>query len=265
MIARREDVRILGCQMDIAWEDKAASHERARRLLETAEIVPGSLVVLPEMFATGFSMNVEKIAESTDGPTHVFLRQLAASLRAFVVAGVVTRAEKGGGRNEALVLGPDGRELARYCKLHPFSYGGENRHYEKGSDVAICDWGPLKIAPFVCYDLRFPEVFRRAVRRGAQLFVVIANWPAPRDAHWRALLAARAIENQAYVVGVNRLGADPRLRYLGHGMIIDPRGNVLAQGGEEEEVFSADVAVEPLVEYRGQFPVLDDIRGEFLG
>src|SRR5262249_12946710 len=144
--------------------DKPATHARVHALLSRTAIPAGSLIVLPEMFATGFSMSVARIAEEAGGETHAFLRKLAAQHKSFVLAGVVTRAADGRGRNEAVVFGPEGRELARYCKLHPFSYGGETRHYMLGERVATVACREFQLAPFVCYDLRFPEIFRRAVR-----------------------------------------------------------------------------------------------------
>ncbi|MEX0678785.1 MAG: carbon-nitrogen family hydrolase [Pirellulales bacterium] len=258
-------MQIVACQLDIAWEDKPANHERVRAMLETAAVKPGALVALPEMFATGFSMHVETIAEPEDGPTHAFLGELARELKSFVAAGVVTRARDGRGRNEAVVFAPDGGQLARYSKMYPFSLAGETKHYEAGAGVTIFPWHDFSVAPFVCYDLRFPEVFRHAVRAGAELMVVIANWPLARDAHWLALLRARAIENQCYVVGVNRAGDDPHVHYGGHSLVVGPRGETVAEAGDGPEVLAAEIELAPLVEYRRQFPALADMRREFLG
>lgn len=258
-------MQIIGCQLDIAWEDKPANFARVRSLLATTAVEPGALVVLPEMFATGFSMHVDTIAESEDGPTERFLSELAREHQCFVMAGVVTRAADGRGRNEALVIGPTGNPTARYCKLHPFSYAGETKHYQAGEGIILFPCHDFQVAPLVCYDLRFPEIFRQAVRKGAQLLVVIANWPEPREAHWLALLKARAIENQAYVVGINRTGPDPHVGYAGRSLIVGPRGETLAEAGSAPQLIMARVELAPLVEYRQQFPALADIRPEFLG
>lgn len=258
-------MQIVACQPDIAWEDKPANFAHVRRLLSSASIKPGALVVLPEMFATGFSMHVDTIAEAPDGETFAFLAGLARDLQCFVVGGVVTRSADHRGSNEAAVFGPEGTLLARYAKLHPFSYAGETKHYASGEAVAVLEWHEFALAPFVCYDLRFPEIFRRAVRSGANVMAVIANWPEPRHAHWVALLKARAIENQSYVVGVNRAGSDPHVAYAGGSLILGPRGEVLAEAGRDAQVISAEIELAPLVEYRQQFPALEDIRPEFLG
>jgi omega-amidase len=253
-------VQVVACQFDIVWEQPEANHRRVRELL--AAVQPGALVVLPEMFSTGFSMHVQTICEATEGPTHVFLRELAREKRATVLGGVVTRSADGRGSNEAVAYGPDGELMARYAKMQPFSLAGETKHYQAGAGVRLFKCHDFAVAPFVCYDLRFPEVFRQAVRAKADLLAVIANWPAARDAHWRALLIARAIENQAYVVGVNRTGSDPHAEYAGRSMIVDPRGEILAEGGPGEQLVTAEVEIGPLEEYRRQFPALADMRAD---
>jgi omega-amidase len=258
-------VQVVGCQFDIAWEDKQANFDQVRALLRNASVEPGALIVLPEMFATGFSMNVESITEPRQGPTQQFLSQLSQDTRAYIVGGVATTNSDGRGRNEELVIDPSGQEILRYCKLHPFSFGGEDKHFARGEEMCSFAWGSFRVAPFICYDLRFPEIFRHLARAGAHLFVVIANWPAARDMHWQTLLRARAIENQAYVIGVNRVGSDPKLTYLGHSLILDPRGETLAAAGEGAQLIQANLQIEPLLEYREQFPALRDMREEYLG
>src|SRR5262245_21571551 len=153
-------MQIVACQNDIAWEDKPTNFDRVQKLLAGATVKPGALVVLPEMFATGFSMHVDVVAEERGGPTHQFLSRLAGELKSFVLAGLVTRGADKRGRNEAVVFGPEGTELARYCKLHPFTFGGEAKHYTAGEGIEVFQWHDFTVAPFVCYDLRFPEVFR---------------------------------------------------------------------------------------------------------
>ncbi|GAG32370.1 unnamed protein product [marine sediment metagenome] len=161
------------------------------------------------------------------------------------------------------MVGPDGQPVASYDKLQPFTFGGEADHYTAGCETVLFDWQGLRVAPLICYDLRFPELFRAATRRGAQAFVVIANWPTPRVAHWNTLLAARAIENQAYVVGVNRTGSEPKLDYPGESQILDPQGNQLACAGPGEGILRADIALDPLLQYRANFPALPDMRPDF--
>ena len=258
-------MRLIACQFDIAWEDKPANFDRVRRALDRSDVTPGALVVLPEMFATGFSMNVPVVAESAARETEAFLSRVAAELEVHVLAGLVTAGSDGRGRNEAVAFGPDGAELARYSKLHPFTAAGEKEHYAPGHEVVLFRWGEITVAPFICYDLRFPEVFRAAALRGAELFAVIANWPAAREMHWTTLLRARAIENQAYVVGVNRCGRDPYQEYSGRSAIIGPRGDVVAEAAAGEGSVVGDVDRSEVVEYRRDFSPLRDVRAEYCG
>ena len=253
-------MRILGCQLDIVWENKQANLAKVQRLLEAADPAPGTLVVVPEMFATGFSLNVAAIGEGEPSETESWLGTIAQGYGIWMLAGLVRRGSDGRGRNEAVVFNPNGQLMARYAKIHPFSHGGETQHYSAGDEVVTFDWSGCCVAPFICYDLRFPEIFRTAVRRRAQLFAVLANWPARRASHWSTLLQARAIENQAYVVGVNRCGSDPHQVYRGWSVIIDPQGEVIADAGEHEGTVSAEVGLGPLTTWRAEFPALRDMR-----
>jgi omega-amidase len=256
-------MRLLGLQYDIAWEDRAANVATVGRLTARAAPPPGSLIVLPEMAFTGFSMRVERVSEGADGQGARALADLARTWRSWVVGGLVTTDTDGRGRNEAALFGPDGAPLGRYAKMHPFTSAGEEQHYAAGGDVLVLPCGGFQVAPVVCYDLRFPEIFRTAVRRGATLFVVIANWLEARHAHWSVLLQARAVENQAWVIGVNRVGRDPRHGYPGGSCLIDPAGRVVAQAGADEAVVEAEVRPESVAEVRGAFPVLRDLRPEW--
>ncbi len=158
-------MQIIGCQLDIQWEDKEANFAAVRRLLGLAAQTSPTLIVLPEMFAAGFSMHVDRIAEDAGGATEQFLAELAKERKAYVMAGVIRRHTDGRGRNEAVVFEPTGRRIARYTKLNPFSLGGETKHYARGDDIQVVSVGAWQLAPLVCYDLRFPEVFRRAAQR----------------------------------------------------------------------------------------------------
>jgi predicted amidohydrolase len=253
-------MNIYGIQLDSIWENKAANHAKVRSLLAKASPARGSLVVLPEMFSTGFSMNVPAVTEGKARESELFLSRTAQELGVFMLGGVVTTTPSGRGLNQSVIFAPDGRELARYSKMQPFNLGGEGQHYAAGDQIVTFPWQGFTVAPFVCYDLRFPELFRAAARRGAQLLVVIASWPVKRIHHWVTLLQARAIENQAYVVGVNRCGDDPKNHHNGHSLILDPQGAILADAGEKEGIISAEVAVETVVSWRKEFPALQDMR-----
>jgi predicted amidohydrolase len=254
---------ICAVQLDVAWEDPARNHARVRELLAKAALEPDSLVVLPELFACGFSMNVDRVGEDHPRPTEALLREIAHMNRVYVIGGVASRTNDRV-KNEAVVANPDGEVVARYAKLHPFSPGGESAAYTRGDDVVQFDCQEFRVAPFICYDLRFPEIFRRATRRGANLFAVIANWPSVRIEHWLTLLRARAIENQAYVIGVNRCGSDPNLTYPGRSIVFDPLGSVLADAQDGEKTLVAAIDVHNVSDFRAKLPFLHDIRPEFL-
>jgi predicted amidohydrolase len=228
-------MRVHAVQFDIVWENPPANHDKVRSLVR--DLPAGGLIVLPEMFATGFSF------QAPPGRPE-FLPELARHTGCHVVGGLVT-----GTRNEAVAFDPTGRELARYAKLHPFLPGGEP--YTAGTHPVTFACGEFTVAPFICFDLRFPEDFR-TVR--AELYLVIANWPHVREDHWLTLLRARAIENQAYVVGVNRIGRDPNHVYGGRSQIIGPRGEVLADAGNAERLLSADISPTVVRAYRDEFP-----------
>jgi len=254
-------VNVIALQLDIAWENKPANFEKVSRLLALASPRKDSLVVLPEMFATGFSMNVDAVAEPNGGTTETFLADTARRSGIHLVAGAAMRGRDAKVRNKALVFSPEGKLTAFYAKMHPFTPGGEAEHYTAGGNAVAFRWGECTVSPFVCYDLRFPEVFREAAaahRPG--LFAVIANWPEKRIQHWIRLLQARAIENQAYVVGVNRVGSDPYYTYPGRSIIADPQGEILADAGEREGFIQAQLDLAALKKYREGLPFLDDLR-----
>ena len=249
-------MRVACCQFDIAWEDKAANYAKVERLVRGAKLELGTLLLLPEMFATGFSMNAAAIAEPPDGPTARFVASLARVNGLHVLAGIVGE----GPRNEAWLFGPAGQLCYRYAKVHPFTPGGESKHYVAGPSPSSCDVGGWKVCTAICYDLRFPELFRKSAVRDAPLICVIASWPIMRDHHWAALLKARAIENQAYVAGANRCGRDPNFEYSGRSQIIGPMGEVLADAGNEEKIISAEMDLESLRGYRAKLAFLDDAK-----
>jgi predicted amidohydrolase len=203
-------------------------------------------------------MNLPVTAEEEGGATEQFLREIAAEYQSCVIGGLVTPAASGRGMNQALAIAPDGRILARYTKNHPFSMGGEEKVHVAGTSVSLFEWQGLKIAPLICYDLRFPELARRAVRAGAEVLIYIAAWPVKRIQHWITLLQARAIENLCYVIGVNRCGTDPQFTYSGRSLVVDPHGIIIADAAEQERVVSAQLDPNVVRNWRSQFPALKD-------
>jgi predicted amidohydrolase len=255
------ELAIAAAQMDLAWEDRTENHRRARAHAEQAVADGAQLVILPEMFATGFSMDPGVTAEPPDGPTPTFLHDLACDGGVTVIGGYVREAAAGRGLNAALAVGPDGATLAEYHKTHLVGILGEPAAHVAGDGPCPFELAGMGAAAacFVCYDLRFPELFRLVADRVA-LMVVIASWPAARQAHWDALLVARAIENQCYVVGVNRVGEGGGLQFTGGTVILDPLGRRLAHGGDREALVTANVDLDQVAEIRRQFPFLEDRR-----
>jgi omega-amidase len=256
-------MKVYCVQLDQAWEDKTANYAKAEQLLRQENPEPGSLVVLPEMFPTGYSIHIDTTTAEEPEKTEVFLAGLARKHSCWVMSGNAEKRESPKGANVSITFNPDGKKVCGFTKLHPVPVYNENKYYDRGMEIVTFPCNGFSISPFICYDLRFPEIFRIASLQGADLLVVIANWPAGRINHWLTLLQARAIENQAYVVGVNRCGKDPNLEYPGRSAIFDPQGTCLVDAGGEETIVQAELNPETVMEWRKSFPALDDARREF--
>jgi len=256
-------MRVAAIQHDIVWEQPEQTREHVRPLIAKAAADGARLIVLAEMFATGFSMQPERIAEDEGGPNEQYLLEAAAEHDAYLIASIAQRGPDGNFRNNAVIATPAGA-VTRYAKIHPFSFAGEHERYTAGTERCTVTIDGLRVSPFVCYDLRFADEFW-ALAHDTDAYVVPANWPTPRHEHWRALLRARAIENQAYVVGVNRVGAVRELGHSGGSVIVDPLGMVLAgddpAGESREAVYCADIDPATVREVRAKFPFLADRRG----
>lgn len=240
-------------QTDIKWADPQANITAADAAVDSA---PGSdLYILPEMFSTGFCTRPEGVAEPSDGGTLAWMKRKAVATGA-ALAGSVAVCEDGKYYNRFYFVKPDG-SVTKYDKKHLFTYGGEHEHFTAGSERVVVEWKGVRILLEICYDLRFPIWSRN--RGDYDMIIYVASWPTPRVEAWKSLLTARAIENQCYVVGVNRVGADPSNDYCGGSRVIDPYGHILAQCADGKvEVVSAEIDMNMLEAFRGKFPVLDD-------
>ncbi|MDQ1730857.1 MAG: hypothetical protein QOK10_1016 [Pseudonocardiales bacterium] len=257
-------MRVAAIQHDIVWQDAAATRKHVEPMIEQAASSGARLIVLSEMFATGFSMEPERIAEDPGGETEQFLISQARRHNAWLVGSIAQfsgeQTPEGTPRavNVAVLAGPNG-QLHRYRKIHPFSYAREHEHYDAGTGFLNVDLDGLRVTVFICYDLRFADEFWQCAE-GTDLYVVPANWPEPRREHWRALLRARAIENQAYVIGCNRVGRAGTLNHLGDSVILDPLGRALSEASVGETVLVADVDRAEVARVRERFPFLQDRR-----
>ena len=257
-------MRVAGIQAELVWEDPAANRRALRpRILEAAS-AGARLILLPEMWPTGFSMRPELVAEPAGGESERFLAELAAETGAAVGGSVAQRGADGAKARNVFVCAEPGGTVHRYAKIHPFSYGGEAERYEGGDAVTTFTLHGVRVTPLVCYDLRFPELWAAAAP-ATDLFVVVANWPHPRAAHWRALLVARAIETQAWVLGVNRVGEGGGLVYDGESALVSPVGDLAGDGfgrAGEARTVTGDVSAASITEVRARFPFLADRRPE---
>lgn len=248
-----DSLRVGWIQMDIQWEAPEENIWVVERLMGEGS---ADVWVLPEMWSTGFTMRVEA-AEPPEGPAWQAMRRWAADLNALILGSVATRLGARG-RNRLYAVFPDGQTLI-YDKRHLFRMAGEHRVYEAGEDRLIVEWRGWRITPLICYDLRFPAWSRRTPAYDYDLMVYVANWPQRRHLHWEVLLRARAIENQAYILGVNRIGRDPNgHHYAGGSQLIDFRGEVLLHSGQAEGSWITEVSQSLLREYRESFPVWRD-------
>jgi predicted amidohydrolase len=233
-------MRIAAVQHDIVWEDRDANFERLAPQVARAVGAGAELVLLTETFSTGFSMT-PGIGEPEGGPSARFLAERAAEHGVWVGGTCPEVADEGElPYNSFVLVGPDGT-THRYRKLHPFTHAGEHERFRAGEKPVTVQIGDLRVTPFICYDLRFANVFWQAALE-TDVYLVPANWPSPRRHHWRTLLEARAIENQAYVVGCNRVGtAGDGTEHSGDSRIVSPLGELLATAAGVETIVIADV------------------------
>lgn len=247
-------------QMDIVWEDKEKNMEKVRKLVAQASGQKVDLLVFPEMTLTGFTMNTALAGEEMlFSPTLRFFKDLSKKYSMAMAFGYVE--DFGGEYYNKLIVVSDGRILYDYDKIHPFNFSDEGRHYIGGHEVKTAVLKDMEISGFVCYDLRFPEIFQ-AVSSHTQMILVIANWPKERVLHWETLLRARAIENQCYVIGVNRIGKGNGIEYVESSMAFDPLGERLTKAHSKSELMLVDVETNKVKEVRRQFPFREDRQVE---
>lgn len=251
-----EDLRVSMIQSHIIWEDRSENLGYYGELLRR---VSGKtdLAVLPETFTTGFSMNVEALADTMEGETLAAMKEWAAKYRMAVTGSFIVQ-EEGKYYNRAVFVTPEGA-CFWYDKRHLFRMAEEDRHFSAGDKQVIVSYKGWNICLQVCYDLRFP-VWSRNVGNAYDLLIYMANWPEPRKKVWKSLLQARAIENMSYVCGVNRVGVDGKgFRYRGDSMIYDPRGKKVADAGKREEITrTCTLRKSDLDEFRSKFPAWKD-------
>jgi predicted amidohydrolase len=254
-----ETLQVTLVQSDIIWENPEANRAHLYNLLVKKGLAT-DIIVLPEMFSTGFTMQPQSVAEPPNGPTSQWMQVLSERFNALVIGSIVV-VENDQYYNRLIAAAPSSEQLI-YNKRHLFRMADEHLHYQAGTERLIFDYKEWKICPMICYDLRFPVwSCNKGIAGGLayDLLIYVANWPERRSSHWRKLLAARAIENQAYVVGVNRVGLDnQKINHRGDSMAIDYLGETLTEiiRGEGVETVALDYKL--LSQYRYRFPVWQD-------
>lgn len=250
------DLSLTTLQTSLHWEDPAKNLKHFTEKI--AQLPPTDILILPEMFTTGFTMKPELMAEEAGGSGLQWMQQQAVA-KACVVVGSISVKENGNYYNRLYWVKPDGSFLS-YDKRHLFSMGKEHEHYTAGSNKLIVDYKGWKICPLICYDLRFPVWSRNSRETAYDLLIYVANWPELRSFPWKQLLIARAIENQCYVAGVNRIGADGNgIAHSGDTVVLNARGEALSNTkAREDRLETLTLSWQALADFRKAFPVLHD-------
>jgi predicted amidohydrolase len=251
-------MKIALLQYSPIWENKEKSKQKIKGMIESVK-EKFDVLLLPEMSLTGFSMNTNLISETIYGDSFNFFSNLALEKKIDILAGFVEKS-KSKPFNTLIHINKNGNLIKLYRKIHPFSYAKEDKYFNAGKRPAISKFGKWKIGLSICYDLRFPELYRKYAKKRVHLIVNIANWPDTRIEHWRALLKARAIENQCYMIGVNRVGKDIKLNYNGFSSVFDPMGNEICSSVDQETILIAEIDKNFVTEIRNNLPFLDDMK-----
>ena len=248
-------------QIDMGFEEKEKTMELCSRLLTEAGEKEVDLVIFPEMTLAGFTLNPEAYGEDRKNSKSIAFFKEEAKKNGVAICFGLPIQENGISTNHCIVMDETGEILADYAKIHPFSYGAEAKHYIGGTEIQFCIVKGVPLSPFICYDLRFPEIFQIASEK-SHIITVIANWPASRREHWMTLLKARAIENQCFLIGVNRSGDGGGLSYHGDSMAVSPTGEVLAHAEGSNGLTILEIDPHEAANVRAGFPLKADRKPE---
>ncbi|MFN2222627.1 MAG: carbon-nitrogen family hydrolase [Candidatus Promineifilaceae bacterium] len=248
-------------QMDIITGQVDENLSRARSMIAEAARRGSDLVLLPELWSTGYDLrNAANHAAALDAGIFAETATLAARYKLHVAGSCLSIIGPNAFGNTLVCFGPTGERLGEYSKVHLYRLMDEDKYLTAGDRPTVIDlpWGAAGLA--ICYDLRFPELFRKYALAGARMVILPAEWPRPRLAHWRTLLRARAIENQMFVIACNRVGETPGDHFPGHSAIVDPWGKAIVEGAEGEELLTAEIDLEEVIRFRELIPVFEDRR-----
>lgn len=248
-------------QLDIKFGDPEANYMQASGYIDKAAKSGADVVLLPELWTTGYDLTrLDDIADDQAKDSIAFLKKEAAKHGVSLVGGSVAEKCGDGVWNTLLIVDNKGKLVHKYSKLHLFQLMDEHLYLEEGKDETEFELAGVKSAGFICYDIRFPEWMRKSALNGAKVMYVVAEWPKQRIDHWKIILQARAIENQCYIIACNRSGSDPKNEFGGMSLIIDPWGEIVAEGSKKEEIVLGEVDFELVDEVRKRIPVFRDRR-----
>lgn len=258
------NIRVACVQMDIEFGNPSKNYSKASTLIEKAANTAPDIIVLPELWTTGYDLeNLNTTVEDEAQIASAFLKDQAIAYKTNIVGGSVANKTAEGIENTMLVFDRSGTLMGKYSKLHLFKLMDEHLHLAAGKEKGLFSLENHRFAGLICYDIRFPEWVRTHALAGAEAMFIVAEWPQQRLEHWRALLIARAIENQCYIIACNRSGSDPNNTFAGHSLVIGPWGDVIAEAGESEEILTAEIDLDQVRQARERIPVFSDRRPEF--
>lgn len=254
-------MRLATISLDICNQNIDANLNKAKDFIAKAKKDDCDVIIFPEIFDIGFSSQVNKYLQESYDKTYKTLKSLAARGEINIIFGMAQKSENEKADNIAIVFDKFGNEVIKYKKIHPFSYAGEEKYFNAGNKTVVFNMNKVKCSIFICYDLRFPEIFRNVAKEVSLIFIV-ANWPSSRESQWASLLIARAIENQCFVVGVNRTGVNciDNLNYSGCSMVVHPKGDILLKTKNNSEYDFCDIDISEVDKFRKEFPFLMDMK-----
>lgn len=247
-------------QMDVAWEDYAANIKKIKNFVKEAVSNKAELILFPEMCLSGFTNNIDALIDEEDELIKL-LKGIALLNKINIGVGYGIKGHHHKGENRYIIISKNGDVLCKYTKIHPFTMSGEDEFFNAGTEINMCSIGEFNITPFICYDLRFPEIFQIASKK-SNIITVAASWPKARENHWLALLKARAIENQCFVLGINRTGEGDNLIYNGGSVFVAPDGEFLNVPSNEEMLIIHDIKMSSIEKIKEQFDIKKDRREE---
>lgn len=244
-------------QYNPEWENPVNNIAKIEKMI--LDLPETDLLIFPELSLTGFTMKSQDYGEEADGISMKYFISLAQRLKKDIFAGVIEN-DNGSYFNNLIHFDRNGLIAARYRKIHPFSYADEDRFYSPGDELVVTKINKIRFGLTVCYDLRFPELYRKYTKEGVDMLINIANWPSKRILHWQSLLRARAIENLSFMIGVNRTGTDPYNEYNGCSGVYSPLGDEIVSVVDDEKIITVDINTDEVAETRARLPFLNDIK-----